>query len=645
MKKNFKFILFFQVTFSFISATNAQLAPFTSYFCELDTQFNNQTTLSTQKLNSSAAWGSNRTDKSNTIPTGKISGAALNRSSNFKYFSDKSNIKTFNTAHVYTNHNFDSLGVKSSLIGKSEVTFNIGENLMLNKFSFIPFAADIKPRPIQLGKIELGITDYQSPNNRGNLFASEMYIKNNDLVYKYTKDTFSRGTSNFVITANFPSDNANYANIIGGLNSAECSGWLIEIDRTNNTFQNRRFDLGRAPRKSFIINSVRTTTSAAAAIINRSFQIIGEGLDILVKTELNNNVQEFSVYSEELNKYKSHWTLLNKLEGGSIQPLGKDVLIDLYNYIISNPELEFSYFLNVTDIKINDITNTLVIISSGGEMDINSFKTTNNVSHELIFTSNLSPLIAAGKVTDKLGFIMEIDGNDEFSFQKQGFITSTGKFVSNLESVTFHNLSYIDENLDVQSTSYAILSEKVFDNSLGQNPLSKKGINDFQNEVFLVDLKDVSISNKTLGLGLKNFQLFNILSNNVELLNMQFNETYSPYFSIECNNNSGLDSFRMVRGFAEYFYSPEECKKNSSVVELIGDVQTANNVIYPNPLNCQTGHCLLNLIQPDEVNIYSFNGQFIAKYLKDEVVDLGLLKSGLYLVCGKTGWVEKLIIQ
>lgn len=644
MKNQLKFLFFLGLTSGMFDSSKGQVLPFTKYFCELDTQFNGNSVLATQKLISSSVWNSNKSEKSLTTASGKISGAAINRSSNYKYFSDKSNIKTFNTAHIYTCHNFDSLGLKSASIGKSEVAFNIGENLVLNKFSYIPFSNDVKPRPVQFGKIELGISDYQSPDNRGNLFASELYFKNNDVLHKNTKDTFVRGTTNILVTNNYPSDNANYGSIIGALNSAECTGWLIEVDRANNSFQNRRFDLGRAPRKSFIINSVRTNSAGSAAIVNRTFQILGEGLDILVKTELNNNIQEFSVYSEELNNYKSHWTLLNKLEGGSIQPLAKEVLTDLYNYVIGNPELEFTYFLNISDIKLNDITNSLILISVGGEIDLASFKSENSIAHEMILSSNLSPLISGNKITDKLGYIMEIDGDDEFSFQKQGFTTSSGKFVSNIESVTFHNLGYIDENLDVQNTSYAILSENVFDNTVGQNPVRKKGVTEFQNEVFLVDLNGVSINSKTLDLGAREFQLFNILSNNVDLINMQFNETYSPYFSIACNQTLGHDSLRMIRGFAEYFYSPEECKQNASV-ENFSKGETFINGIYPNPLNCESGQCLLKLLQPDDISLYSFNGQLIKQFFKHDEIRLDELNSGMYLVCGKKGWVEKLIIR
>jgi hypothetical protein len=110
---------------------------------------------------------------------------------------------------------------------------------------------------------------------------------------------------------------------------------------------------------------------------------------VLIKTELNNNIQEFSVYSEVLNKYGSHWTLLNKLEGGSIQPLSKEVLLDVFKYIVVNPDLEFTYFLNITDIKINDITNSIVLVSPGGEFVLETLKNEYNTDTEFVIEPSL----------------------------------------------------------------------------------------------------------------------------------------------------------------------------------------------------------------------------------------------------------------
>ena len=630
---------------SWFSNTKAQTLPFTKYFCEIDTQFNGQRKLASQKLISSSVWGSNVGKKFNSLPSGLITGAAIYRAGNYKYFSDKSNVKTFTLAHMYTCHNFDSSGLKSAQIGKSEVAFNIGADLVLNKFSYIPFSTAISPIPVQLDKIELGVSDYQSPDSRGNIFASEKFYVDNTSLYKDTKDTFGSSNSSVVIAATYPSDNADYSTILGKLNSHECTGWLIEFDRNNNSFQNRRFDLGRSLRKSFIINSVRTQASGSSALINRTFQILGGDLNVLVKTELNNNIQEFSVYSEVLNKYKSHWTLLNKLEGGSIQPLSKEVLLDVYKYIVVNSDLEFTYFLNITDIKINDITNSIVLVSPGGEFVLETLKSEYKTTHDLVLASNLTSQVSGGKVVDKLGHIMEIDGDDDFTFFKLGFTTQTGKFVSNLESVTFYNLSFIDNELDVRNTSYAILTEKVFDNSLGQNPPSKKSINDFQNEAYLVDLKALSNNNAVVGFKEKQFELFQVLPNNTRAINLHYPETYVPYFSIVQNKSIGMDSLTMIRGFADFFVAPENCGNNASIDDIYSVDETFFGGIYPNPLDCQSGECVLKLQHADDVQIYSFSGQLLVEYAKDEKIRLDGLKSGLYVVRGLKGWSEKLIIK
>jgi hypothetical protein len=276
---------------------------------------------------------------------------------------------------------------------------------------------------------------------------------------------------------------------------------------------------------------------------------------------------------------------------------------------------------------------------------LETLKSEYKTTHDLILASNLTSQVSGGKVVDNLGHIMEIDGDDDFTFFKLGFTTQTGKYVSNLESVTFYNLSFIDNNLDVRNTSYAILSEKVFDNSLGQNPPSKKSINDFQNEAYLVDLKALSNNNSVVGFKDKQFELFQVLPNNTRTINMHYPETYVPYFSIVQNKSIGMDSLSMIRGFADFFVAPENCNKNSSIDDLYSVDEPFVGGIYPNPLECQSGECVLKLQHADDVQIYSFSGQLLAEYAKDEKIRLDGLKPGLYVVRGLKGWSEKLIIK
>ncbi len=625
------------------SLSNAQ-TPFTKYFCELDTQFKNNEILTKQSLKKNAPWYALHNAKSKTSASGSISGIALNRSGNFKYYSGASNIKTFSNGSIYTTHNFDSAGIKSSAIGKSELVFNIGENATISSFSGIPYASDLTPNPISLGKILLGTTNYQTTNNRGNIFAIENFYNTNIDVFNAIKDSFDISSSPSISPSKYPNDNTDFSSIINKLNSAEFTGWILEIDRLNNTFQKRRFDLGRAPRKAVIINSTRTATTPSLANISRTYQILGENdFNILIKTELNNNVQEFYVYSEEENSLSSHWTLINERSSGKIQPLSKTALTNLFLYVVNNANLEFTYFLNVTDIKINETTNTLLIVTPGGNSDINTFKNKYGITGEPILCSYLTPLLVGSTYTDKLGHIIEIDGDDALTFTKMGFKTPTGKFVSNIESITFNNLSYVDEKSDPQNTSFAILSERVFENTMGQNPTHKKNPSEFQNEVYLVNLESLTSSSNTVDIGSKNFELFQILGNNTISLPVSYSETYLPLFSVTKDFNQNVDSLSFIRGFADYFIAPEVCLQNSSIENIA--TQKYTNGIYPNPLNCQTGNCSLALKQSDAVAIFSIQGQLIQTFEKSESIELENFKTGLYFIKGSTGWSEILVIQ
>lgn len=625
------------------SLSNAQ-TPFTKYFCEMDTQFNGKEYFSKQSLKKNAPWHSNHKNKNNTNPSGSISGIALNRNGNFKYYSGASNIKTFSNASMYTTHNFDSAGYKSSKIARTEVIFNIGKVATSSSFAYLNFPTELKPTPIELGKIQLGTTNYQTTNNRGNLFAIENYLRTNQDVFNARKDSFSSANSPTIEPSSYPNTNANYSSILGSLNSAEFTGWILEIDRLNNAFIKRRFDLGRAPRKAVIINSTRTATTASLANITRTFQLLGENeLNVLIKTELNNNVQEFYVYSEEENALSSHWTLVNEISGGKIQPLSKTALSDLFQYIVSHANLEFTYFLNATDIKINETTNTLVIACPGGNVDVAIFKTKFGITQEIVVSSYLTPLLTGSTYNDKLGHILEIDGDDALSFTKLGFKTSTGKFVSNIDNITFNNLSYVDEKSDPQNTSYAILTERITENTAGQNPSHKKNPTEFQNETYLVNLDALTSTTNTVDFSSKTFELFQILGNNCQSIPVTYTETYLPYFSIAKDENNGIDSFNFIRGLAEFFIAPEICQQNISTEEI--HTKNLKNGIYPNPISIGSGNTKLNLIEADNVAIFTIQGQLVETFEYPKTIDLVNFKSGLYFVKGSKGWSEILVVQ
>ena len=642
MNKNILRVLFFCCT-SVVTVLKAQI-PFTKYFCELDTQFNGKEVCAKQSLNKNCVWSSNHASLPGSIAAGNIAGVALNRNGLFKYYSGSSNIKTFSDANVYTTHNFDSANIKISKFGKSDVDFNIGESASLSSFSYISFSNDLNPKPIQLGNIELGTTNYQTPNNRGNLFAVESFYSNNVEVFSAVKDSFSVQNAPLISTSIFPNDNANYANILDKLNSAEYTGWIIEMDRLTNSFQQRRFDLGRSPRKAIIINSNRTASSGSLANISRTFQILGDSeFNILIKTELNNNVQEFYVYTEVGNSLGTKWTLVNEYSGGKVQPLSRVALTDLFKYIITNPAIEFTYFLNVTDIEINANTNSLLVISPGGSANVNNFKLKYGINAELIVCSYLTPLLSNNIFTDKVGHIMEIDGKDLLSILPLGFKTASGKFVSNINNITFTNLSYFDEKSDPQNTSFALLTESVFDNSLGQNPAYKKNSNEFQNEVFLVNLDGLAASATNVDFKSKTFELFQILANNTNAMPISYSETYLPYFYVSKNLNQSVDSLCYMRGFAEFFIAPEVCDQNNSTNDIRSDKLVYG--IYPNPVNCENGGCILNLVNADATSIYTLAGTLIKSFDESTSIIIDRLTPGIYFIKGSKGWTEKIVIK
>jgi hypothetical protein len=296
--------------------------PFTSYFCEMDTIFSGKGAVAKQKLTKDNFFGSSFSKNTTNIPSGEIKGLAINRSGNFNYFTGGSELKSFKDGQLFTTHKIDSAGVIISKIGKSITKFDIGTKSS-STFSYIPFASNIKPQPTTLSSIYLGTSNFQTTNNRGNLFVVEDFYVNNSEIKKLNRDTFDSNNS-FGGFVSYPTDNTDYSVILNSLNSAEYTGWFLELDRTNNGFQNRRFDLGRATRKCAIIQSERTQTPASLARVNQTYQVLGgNGFNVLIRTQLNNNVQEFTVYSEEENTLGEHWSLLNPINSGKIQPLSK----------------------------------------------------------------------------------------------------------------------------------------------------------------------------------------------------------------------------------------------------------------------------------------------------------------------------------
>ncbi len=631
------------VSLSFFSTSSVQSQTiFDKYFCERDTQFSNKETLS-YSLRKNTIINS----KTNTfnIPNAnqKLMGLAFNRSGNFKNYSGNTNLRTFANSQIILSHRIDSSGKLMSKLSKSDVVFNINENATTTTQSFIDFHPTLIPRPIELGNIYLGFTNFQTSNNRGNFFAIEKYFKNNIALDQIKNDTFSNRELLNTASYSYPSDNTNYKDLVNNLNSAEYTGWILEMDRLDNKFQSRRFDMGRSPRNCALFYSIRNSTSGTNSYLNQSYQILGEenSLNILVKTQIANAVQEFYLYSEEENSLGSHWTLLNKTNSGKIQPLSRNVLVNLFDSIVTNPNLEFSYFFNVTDIKVNDVNNSIVMVSPGGKLDLNSFNSKYNTTVEKIFMTYLSSAISGSILEDKTGHILEIDIQDQATFTKCGIASSKGRFFSNPYSINFVNLNYIDTFSQPVNTSYAIISEKTYDNSQGQNPSHKTSVDQFQNETYLFDLKSLLQEDARVNFATKPFSLFLTTQPNVTNKLAFYPETYSPLFYISQNNTTQVDSLSVIRGFADYYINPEVCDSTVSISKIEKNKLTA--FIFPNPVNISDNIVKINLI--DDIQIYSINGVLVKSLYAVNEFKITDMKSGIYFIKGAKGWSQKLIIQ
>lgn len=558
MKKSI-FIPYLCLIFSMFSGNVFSQKAFQKYFCEIDTTYNGKEKIAKYSLKKNSIWGTPNTFVSSSSPMGRIQGMAINRSSNFVYYSGVSNLKTFNTAQIFNTHNIDSSGKSISRISRTDVKFNINENASTTAFNNITYATDLKPKPIALGTIVLGVTNFQTSNNRGNIFTAENFYETNSQVFDTKNDTF-KSTSSMGGFQTYPGDKVKYIDTLKSLNSAEYTGWIIEIDRLNNGFQKRRFDMGRAPRKAIYVNSIRQTSSGTNATINTTYQVLGENeLNVLIKTQLVNSVQEFYVYSESENKNGVHWTLVNKIVKGTVMPLNKPALTNVFKHIATDTSLEFSYFLNITDFAFNSTTNSLILLSPGGIADISAFTSKYSIAKQPNLMSYLSSYLANGKITDVLGAIIEIDLDDVATITKCGITNSTGKFFSNPHKISLVNINYNDSLSKPSSTSYAIISEQVFDNSKGQNPKGKKKLIDYQNDVFLFNLANITTEETLTDLTSQPFELFQILEPNTTLTLPNYSETYFPLFNASQNNNSSTDSFNCTRGFADYFIKPFDC--------------------------------------------------------------------------------------
>jgi hypothetical protein len=72
---------------------------------------------------------------------------------------------------------------------------------------------------------------------------------------------------------------------------------------------------------------------------------------------------------------------------------------------------------NNSNVEINDITNTILLVSPGGNVNIDEFKSRNGISHDLVLATYMTPLLINNSVSDKLGHLLELDENDNVIHQ------------------------------------------------------------------------------------------------------------------------------------------------------------------------------------------------------------------------------------
>ena len=204
-------------------------------------------------------------------------------------------------------------------------------------------------------------------------------------------------------------------------------------------------------------------------------------------------------------------------------------------------------------------------------------------------------------------------------------------------------MGYFDSKADPINTSYAIVSERILDNSLNQNPSYKKTQVDFQNEVYLVNLDDVLPSSNTIDFSTKSFELFQVLENNSYLIQSNYTEAYLPFISVTKNLNGSVDSLNLVRGFADFYINPVDCNAGINVEEIETIASNNDVIIYPNPLDCTSGNCDLSINTTDDVTIFNVLGQKVATFNNTNKLNLSNLNNGIFIVKGSKGWSKILI--
>ncbi len=613
------------LNFYFVSAIFGQ-SPYSKLYCESDTSFLGKLNISKSGLSFKQVLKSdyNSSSLSGQVVPGKINGICMNKSGNT--IPTTGNIGAIQNVIQYVSTEVVSGNLKIGKLYKATATTNREPNLKIYNVSAVTeldqtlFGSN---KLNSLGTIKLGVTSYSSSQQKGNYFVNELLSLNNNIQFANVGDSSKVMTLQKISGATYPTDNANYQNILGSLSASENTGWLIEVDRLGDKFDGKRYDLGRGPRIDFFINSTRSSSASnALASVTSSYQIFGDTASIIIKSQLTNGIQKLYVF-DETNSLEDYFVLINDVVGGVIQPLRRSQLIDIYSEALKKGG---TLFPKLSSIAYSRELEKLLISVQGGKYYSSRFSDTS-----LIGASNLSKLFTSFddgfEINVKYGSILYLDlvSNIIENGLSLGNTGIKGKVISNPLQLSVHNFDYQDSLGTIKSLEYLYLTEEVLTNAENQNPSKFSNISEFQNEVYGAILKEDETLDKN------KFTLLATLPSNATLKISQYNECYVPFLanlSFKSNATSNSDSVIWMDGFANNFIKGGMCG-NVGSVDILNERKLG---IFPNPIHKSVNEVVtLNIQKNEEISIFNSKGQLVLKS-RDNQLNISNLPTGMYIL-------------
>lgn len=588
-------------------------------YCESDTTFVKGLHLS-ETINVKKVFDvkSNSGISSISDMNGKITGVAINRLGSTFSFTSNNLSGVNNIALMISSSNIVN-GYERGVVTKCSTMTKRFPDVDTAYFTKVEIVSDTvvnKTGLLTLRNIKLGSTSFNSSTSRGNFFTIEDLATNN-LEYKTrTGDSSKISKLTKIGGSNFPGDDADYQLLLGELKSFENTGWFVEVDRLSPNMLAKRYDLGRAMRKDYLIRSERQSTSPnLLSKVGTTYQIIGDTVNLILKTELTNGVVSFYVY-DETAKDNDYWILLNDRLNGNVLPLNRKQLLDIFAASI---EKGGTLFFNLTSLVDSRISVELYLSQAGGKISNLNFKNKGN--------AQMCKLLE--KFDD--GTNVEMPNGNLLSFDllnstiKEINITGSlgkGKYLSNISNLSWMSFGYTDTFGSNQNVNFLIMQENVQDNADGQNPSWKQNKSQFQNEIYCIQLSDGDVIAKS------NIKLLGVAANGKNTIIPSYTECYTPMFIAETDGNvNNLDRFYFTEGYAKFFTNPTACGNSNAVVN-INDKQN-NLIFYPNPISA-TSHGLLHLNKTVSGSIYSVTGEVVAVVNDQNSIDVKSFAPGVY---------------